>query len=122
MDEIRGYQVVFCQTGLSRTRGTYIVPPRTSVEKNIYLDSSNISNNSFAIMPRMRKDCPICGKQGLLKLSNHLADFHHLSSKERQAYLMQARTFPLDINTTLKELIMLRQNVPVKKSPKKWYK
>ena len=74
-------------------------------------------------MPRMRKDCPICGKQGLLKLSNHLADFHHLSSKERQAYLMQARTFPLDINTTLKELIMLRQNVPVKKKgPKKWYK
>ena len=70
--------------------------------KKIYLDSSNISNNSFAIMPRMRKDCPICGKQGLLKLSNHLADFHHLSSKERQAYLMQARTFPLDINTLLK--------------------
>ena len=73
-------------------------------------------------MTRMRKDCSICGKQGLLKLSNHLADFHQLSSKERQLYLMQARTFPLDINTMLKELIMLRQNVPVKKRPKKWYK
>ena len=74
-------------------------------------------------MPRMRKDCPICGKQGLLKLSNNLADFHQLSSKERQSYLMQARTFPLDINALLKELIMLRQNVPVKKRPKlKWYK
>ena len=70
----------------------------------------------------MRKDCTICGKQGLLKLSNHLADFHQLSSRERQSYLMQARIFPLDINALLNELIMLRQKVPVKKRPKKWYK
>ena len=32
-------------------------------------------------MPRLRKECPLCGKQGLLKLSNHLADYHHLSTK-----------------------------------------
>ena len=73
-------------------------------------------------MPRLRKDCPICGKQGLLKPSNHLADFHQLSSKERQSYLMQARTFPLDLNALLNQLIMLRQNDPVKKRPKKWHK
>ena len=29
--------------------------------KKIYLDCSNISNHSLAVMPRMRKDCPICG-------------------------------------------------------------
>ena len=74
-------------------------------------------------MPQRRKDCPICGKQGLLRLANHLADFHQLSSKERQTYLMQVKTFPLDLQVLLKELVMLGQNVPVKKRPKlKWYK
>ena len=112
-----------CQTGLSGTRGTCFAPPRDfCLDYLDYLDSSNISNHSFAIMPRKRKDCPICGKQGLLKLSNHLADFHQLSSRERQSYLMQARIFPLDINALLNELIMLRQKVPVKERPKKWYK
>ena len=47
-------------------------------------------------MPRLRKDCPLCGKQGLLKLSNHLADYHHLSTKDRQYYLRQAKILPLD--------------------------
>ena len=42
-------------------------------------------------MPRTRKDCPICGKKSLLKLSNHLADFHQLSCEEREQYLTQAR-------------------------------
>ena len=28
---------------------------------------------------RKRKDCPLCGKKNLVKLSNHLADIHHLS-------------------------------------------
>ena len=41
-------------------------------------------------MPRLRKDRPLCGKQGLLKLSNHLADYNH-----RKPYLIQAKTFPL---------------------------
>ena len=35
-------------------------------------------------MPRRRKDCPICGKRSLVKLSNHLADIHQLSAVERK--------------------------------------
>ena len=67
-------------------------------------------------------DCPICSKQGLLRLENHLANFDQLSSKERQTYLMQAKTFLLDLHALLKELITLRQNTPVKKCPIKCYK
>ncbi len=57
-------------------------------------------------MPRLRKDCPLCGKQGLLKLSNHLADYHHLSIKDRTPYLRQAKILPLD--RILKEPMILR--------------
>ena len=35
----------------------------------------------------MCKDCPICGKKNLVKLSNHLADIHQLSAEERKYYL-----------------------------------
>ena len=59
-------------------------------------------------MPRLRKDCFLCGKQGLLKLSNHLADYHHLSTKDRQYYLRQAKIVPLD--RILKELMKLHQS------------
>ena len=38
----------------------------------------------------MRKDCPICGRTGLLKLSNHLANSHQLSCEDRQYYLTDA--------------------------------
>ena len=41
-------------------------------------------------MPRRRKDCPICGKRNLVKLSNHLADIHQLSAIERKYYLSGA--------------------------------
>ena len=41
-------------------------------------------------MPRRRKDCPICGKRNLVKLSNHLADIHQLSAVERKYYLSGA--------------------------------
>ena len=37
-----------------------------------------------------RRVCPICGKQDLLKLSEHLRQVHHLSSDERQLYLKNA--------------------------------
>ena len=37
-----------------------------------------------------RRVCPICGKQDLLKLSEHLRQVHHLSSDERQMYLKNA--------------------------------
>ena len=33
-----------------------------------------------------RKDCPICGKKSLLKLSNHLAELHQLSCEAREQY------------------------------------
>ena len=42
-------------------------------------------------MPRQRRTCPICLKKGLLKLSNHLTDVHHLEVDERQALLQQAK-------------------------------
>lgn len=47
-------------------------------------------------MPRRRKDCPLCGKQSLVKLSNHLADVHQLSREKRQPYLTQARLNALE--------------------------
>ena len=42
-------------------------------------------------MPRRRKDCRICGKRNLLKLSNHLADIHQLLAVERKYYLSGAK-------------------------------
>ena len=35
---------------------------------------------------RRRKDCKICGKKNILKISNHLAQVHHLSREERLKY------------------------------------
>ena len=37
-----------------------------------------------------RRICPICGKQNLLKLSNHLSQNHGLSSEERRPFLQRA--------------------------------
>ena len=54
-------------------------------------------------MPRTRKVCLICGKKGLLKLSNHLANVHKLSSEERQSYFIRAKRMPVDIATVLTE-------------------
>ena len=39
---------------------------------------------------RNRRHCPICGKQDLLKLSNHLSQAHQLTSEERQPLLKRA--------------------------------
>ena len=47
-------------------------------------------NKAVGSMPRRRKDCPICGKRNLVKLSNHLADIHQLSAEERKYYLSEA--------------------------------
>ena len=65
-------------------------------------------------MPRRRKDCPVCGKQALLKLSNHLADCH-----DRQPYLIRAKATPLDLETVLLDLYKLIKNT---KKRSKWYK
>ena len=43
-------------------------------------------------MLRSRKDCPICGKRNLAKLSNHLADIHQLSGETRRYYLTNAKS------------------------------
>ena len=59
-------------------------------------------------MPRLRKDCPLCGKQSLLKLSNQLAYCRHLSRNDRQYYLRQAKVIPLD--RILKEHMTLYQS------------
>lgn len=37
-----------------------------------------------------RRTCSICGKQDLLKLSDHLRQVHHLSMEDRQPYLKNA--------------------------------
>ena len=49
-------------------------------------------------MPRRRRDCPICSKKNLAKLSNHLADIHQLSGKERQHYLSKTRFKQVSVN------------------------
>ena len=64
-------------------------------------------------MPRTRKDCPICGKKSLLKLSNHLADFHQLSCEAREQYLIQAR---LDLSANDKEIIVPGEELNIKKT------
>jgi len=79
---------------LCGTRGTQYVPPRDFCNLVLCLSSTHLVYN----MPQLRKDCPLCGKQGLLKLSNHLADYHHISIKDRKPYLKQAKKFPLDRN------------------------
>ena len=38
-------------------------------------------------MPRTRKDCPLCGKRDICKLSNYMASIHRLSSTEKRVYL-----------------------------------
>ena len=65
--------------------------------------------SSFDIMPRRRKHCPICGKKNLLKLSNHLADMHELSSEQRQPFLIRAKVTPLEI--VFAELCTLIRNL-----------
>ena len=60
-------------------------------------------------MPRTRKVCHICGKNGVLKLSNHLANVHKLSSEERQSYLIRAKRMPVDTATVLTELRKLNR-------------
>ena len=56
-------------------------------------------------MPRRRKDCPLCGKQNLVKLSNHLAGVHRLSCEERRPYLAQASALENDRQKPLAKII-----------------
>lgn len=45
---------------------------------------------------RVLRDCPIpnCGAKYLVKISNHLADVHDLSSEERKVWLQEAKLQP----------------------------
>lgn len=43
-------------------------------------------------MGRQRKDCPLCTKQGLVRLNNHLVDVHGVKERQqRQHYLDVAK-------------------------------
>ena len=68
-----------------------------------------MSGNTHLITCLEREVCPICGKKGLLKLSNYLANVHKLSSEERQSYLIRAKRMPVDIATVLTELRKLNR-------------
>ena len=57
-------------------------------------------------MSRRRRTCPICQKEGLLKLSNHLADAHQLHSRERKPYLEKAKTLTINRSRYDDEKIM----------------
>ena len=70
------------------------------------------SNNSFKKPHRRRRICPICGKQSVLKLSNHLSQVHGLSSEERQRWLQRASHLPPQV-----DLPIGRVENPVNLSP-----
>ena len=64
-------------------------------------------------MPRTRKDCPICGKKSLLKLFNHLADFHQLSCEAREPYLIRAR---LNLSANDEEMIIPGEELNIRRT------
>ena len=80
---------------------------KKSPVRDIYIRDGSQVRSSFYIMPRKRKDCPICGKKNLLKLSNHLAGVHELSATQRQPFLIRAKCAPLDLEVVLTELYRL---------------
>ena len=43
---------------------------------------------------RRRKECPVCQKGGLLKLSNHLTLVHKITGIKRKHLCKQAKSFP----------------------------
>ena len=43
------------------------------------------------IQQRFKRICPVCGKENLMYLSQHLASVHKLSSLERKPYLKKAK-------------------------------
>ena len=69
-------------------KSLFVNSVRLSIWNNVR-NSTRTSANSVFNMPQ--KDCCICGKKSLLKLSNHLADVHQLSLAERQMRLIRAK-------------------------------
>ena len=52
-----------------------------------FLDIIGDELNECEPIERKKRTCPLCKKKNLFKLSNHLADMHHLSKEERKHYL-----------------------------------
>lgn len=67
---------------------------------------------SFRMVQRKRKDCPIpgCGTTQLLRLSDHLAKVHLLNSDERKPWLEQARIQNINPPSIKNDLV---QNQPL---------
>ena len=62
-------------------------------------------------MCRQRRTCPICQKKGLLKLSNHLADVHHLESDARQPFLKKAREMSDHVDDQEQTILLLLREI-----------
>ena len=54
-----------------------------------FLDIVGDDISLFIPVGRTRKDCPKCGKEDLLKLSNHLLQVHNISGEERKQLLQE---------------------------------
>ena len=65
---------------------------------DILLNRPGNLRDSFRNMSQRRKDCPLCGKQNLVKLPNHLASVHQLPREKRQPYLTQAGFKALELD------------------------
>ena len=74
---------------LCGTRGTQFVPPRDFCNLVLCLSLTNL----VYITSRLPKNCPLCGKQGLLKLSNHLADIIISQLKTEHLILCKRKHF-----------------------------
>lgn len=58
-------------------------------------------------MPKkFRRDCPICYKPGLLYLSDHLRQVHHLTSEEREPWI-KATVFSHQVTPYMRPNIVL---------------
>lgn len=60
---------------------------------------------------RRRKDCPVCKKEGLLKLSNHLTMVHNITGKKRKTLCCQAKSFPPVTKKGSSTLVVLVSNL-----------
>ena len=71
---------------------------KTSINSETLTKLSHLvsERQSVNMVNRICRDCPIpkCGAKYLVKLSNHLADVHLMSSKERKPWLQEAKLQP----------------------------
>ena len=95
------YRPTSSYTGLHRPIPAYIVlyrPTSTYIDPNtinrqralLYYDHFVLSFHCVKMPYNFRRTCPICYRQDLLYLANHLRQVHKLSSEERQPLLKAA--------------------------------